>query len=292
MSSASVRLPTWAVALAATATIAFAPAALAADGKGKNGRGDGRSQSAERREGHKSDGHRSAARESGARTGDDHNPPGNNGTMKVDGLPFDDGKGNEPHVTCGFRLKFYGFDDGQTGDITIMGHSPSGSGLVSRRTDVVVSDDDAGGGNDLDALVEYTAADLDLAGLTAHPQQGYHLKATLTTDTPGGVKHKVFWFEPCVAETTPVVPLVPEVQGSVTTTPQSRATVLGVRLERVRSASAPAAAPGAEVLGVTIERAPLASTGSWAARLTALGVLLLASGSALAVLGRRRLGTA
>ncbi len=37
------------------------------------------------------------------------NPPGNNGTIKVDGVPFDDLPDNEPHVSCTFQIDFYGF---------------------------------------------------------------------------------------------------------------------------------------------------------------------------------------
>ena len=41
----------------------------------------------------------------GAPPGSTH-PPGNNGTIKVDALPFDDHPNNEPHVSCGFQLDF------------------------------------------------------------------------------------------------------------------------------------------------------------------------------------------
>lgn len=44
------------------------------------------------------------------------NPPGNNGTIKVDDLPFDDHPDNEPHVGCTFQADFYGFDEGDLFD--------------------------------------------------------------------------------------------------------------------------------------------------------------------------------
>lgn len=156
-----------------------------------------------------------------------HNPPGNNGTFKVDGPEYDDGKGNEPHVTCSFRLVFYGFDNGQRGSINIDGHAPTGSGRVATRSDVLLSDDDAGGGKDRDAVFVFTPADLDLTGQTPHPKQGYHLKVTVLTGEPGGKKHKMFWLEPCppatAAPPTPPAPLVaptptPTVTPSVTPT--------------------------------------------------------------------------
>ena len=127
-----------------------------------------------------------------------HNPPGNNGTFKVDGVPYDDGIDNEPHVSCEFRLLFFGFDKDQRGSITFTGQAPSGHGRVGGLTDVLLSDDDAGGGlNDRDEIYYFSASDFDLSGLTPHPKQGYHLKVTVQTGEPGGKKHKVFWLEPC-----------------------------------------------------------------------------------------------
>ena len=32
------------------------------------------------------------------------NPPGNNGTIKLDDTPFDDAPNNEPHVGCVFQV--------------------------------------------------------------------------------------------------------------------------------------------------------------------------------------------
>ncbi len=34
------------------------------------------------------------------------NPPGNNGTVKIDDVPFDDHPNNEPHVGCTFQVDF------------------------------------------------------------------------------------------------------------------------------------------------------------------------------------------
>src|SRR5439155_16358467 len=46
----------------------------------------------------------------GATAGGD--PPGNNGTIKIDGKPFDDAPDNEPRPACVFQVDFYGFDAG------------------------------------------------------------------------------------------------------------------------------------------------------------------------------------
>jgi hypothetical protein len=132
-----------------------------------------------------------------AQAGDDHgrhgDPGGNNGTVKVDGQPYDDGKGNEAHVGCQFRLKFYGFDADQHANITFDAHAPSGSGVLQKESDVLISDDAAGGGQDLDAIRYYDASTWDLSGLTAK-KQGYHVKLSVDVlEAPGGAKHKVFW---------------------------------------------------------------------------------------------------
>src|SRR3546814_2316494 len=75
-------------------------------------------------------------------------PSGFNGTVKVDGLDLDDGPGhtnkpndpradktdNDPHVACGLQLEFFNFDEGETAEITITAHPPSGRavGILAR----------------------------------------------------------------------------------------------------------------------------------------------------------------
>ncbi|HVF06424.1 MAG TPA: hypothetical protein VNA20_16405 [Frankiaceae bacterium] len=237
--------------------------------------------------------------------GADQDPAGNNGTFKVDGLPFDTNTSNEPQIECGpFRLVFFGFDEGQTGDITIAGQAPSGDAVVSKRTGVLISDDAAGGGpNDLDAIVTYELSDLDLSQLTQHPQQGYHLKVTLETDTPGGVKHKVFWIQPpCALPTTTQTPSpTPAV---ITTTPAvivpttPPASVGGVRIDRPGTPNTPTKVLGvkmtrkdtATVLGRALARGPLAFTGSFTETLLMLAGALLAAGGGFLLWARRPQG--
>lgn len=131
------------------------------------------------------------------------NPPGNNGTVKIDGVDFDTAPDNEPHVGCNFEVDFYGFDEGDLwADVTFEAHPPTqraGDDQVLL-TDVVFigEDDNSGGGSEagLDAEREYT---LDLTGITPHPQQGYHVKLTVNADGSQGAdtKHKVFWVTDC-----------------------------------------------------------------------------------------------
>lgn len=137
--------------------------------------------------------------------GDGHNPPGNNGTVKIYGPGDAVGTpSNNPHPGCTFGVEWFGFDEGQdvvstvtfapqapTSDVTIAGTSPS---------QVFVGGDPAGGGTDLDGRQSYT---LTFTG-TPHPKQGYHVKLTVATPYSLGndTKTKVFWVEPCAAEDT------------------------------------------------------------------------------------------
>jgi hypothetical protein len=137
--------------------------------------------------------------QAGAKPGD---PPGNNGTVKIDQSdPPDEDRGNEPiGDTCVLSLKFYGFDLNQKADITFNAIPPSGRKvlLVDKGDDGtgrLISDDAAGGGQDDDAVITY---DLTTAvqGLKANSQRGYHVKLTADVKgTPGGAKHKVFWIK-------------------------------------------------------------------------------------------------
>jgi hypothetical protein len=128
------------------------------------------------------------------------NPPGNNGTIKVDGVPFDDAPNNEPHVGCTFQVDFYGYDEGDLfADVTFESHPPTGP-VVTLLTDTVFigEDDNSGGGSEagLDASETYT---LDFTGIEPHPNQGFHVKLTINADGSQGadVKHKVFWVTGC-----------------------------------------------------------------------------------------------
>jgi hypothetical protein len=131
------------------------------------------------------------------------NPPGNNGTIKIDGEAFDDAPNNEPHVGCVFELDFYGFDEGDlNADVEFSAHPPTlpaGEDRVLLTDTVPIGEDDnSGGGSEagLDASVEYR---LDLTGIEAHPKQGYHVTLTIHADGAQGadVKHKVFWVTGC-----------------------------------------------------------------------------------------------
>jgi hypothetical protein len=160
-------------------------------------------------------------------------PPGNNGTIKIDGVDFDDHPNNEPHVGCVFQVDFYGFDAGDppeslTATVTFRGIQPTGGGVLLT-DEVVIGEDAAGGGTDLDAAVTYDLTD-ELAGVTPHPQQGWHVRLTVNAEGSQGAdtKHKVFWVEGCGApptsSTTSTTSTTTTTTGSTTTTTGSTTT--------------------------------------------------------------------
>jgi hypothetical protein len=128
------------------------------------------------------------------------NPPGNNGTVKIDGTPFDDAPNNEPHVGCSFQVDFYGYDEGDLdATVTFEAHPPTGPVQVLLTDTVFIGEDDnSGGGSEagLDASETYT---LDFDGIQPHPNQGFHVKLTINAEGSQGadVKHKVFWVRGC-----------------------------------------------------------------------------------------------
>src|SRR5262245_45424926 len=122
-------------------------------------------------------------------------PPGANGTVKIDGLEFDGGIDNEPHVTCQFAVDSFNFDEDEHANIVFTVQPPTGKETELLRLDnKLISDDPAGGGApDPDATFQFTAADLGLDAFTPQPQQGFHVKLTIERlSAPGAGKHKVF----------------------------------------------------------------------------------------------------
>lgn len=136
-------------------------------------------------------------------------PPGSSGTIKIDGVEYDSHPNNEPHVGCTFEVDFYGFDAGDIyAAVTFEASSPtklSGSDQVLLSDSVFIGEDDSSGGGSesgLDASRQYT---LDVSGMTAHPNQGYHVQLTVNADgSKGSGKHKTFWISDC--DTGPIDP--------------------------------------------------------------------------------------
>ncbi|MBA3360699.1 MAG: hypothetical protein H0T94_04435 [Acidimicrobiia bacterium] len=151
------------------------------------------------------------------------NPPGNNGTVKIDDVAFDNVPNNEPHVGCVFQVDFYGFDEGDLfADVTFAVHPPTGNEVILTDEVFIGEDDNSGGGSEagLDASETYDLSAL-LAGFTPHPQQGYHVKLTVNADGSQGAdtKHKVFWVSGCTPPPTTTTTTSSTTTSSTTSTP-------------------------------------------------------------------------
>ena len=147
-------------------------------------------------------------------------PPGDNGTVKIDGVAFDDHPDNQPHVGCEFEVDLYGFDQGDLdATVTFDAVAPTAGGELLT-DELAIGEDAAGGGTDLDAHRAYDLTDA-LAAIEPHPEQGWHVKLTVHAEGSQGAdtKFKVFWVEGC--ETTPPTTNPP---GPTTTVPGSTTT--------------------------------------------------------------------
>lgn len=116
-------------------------------------------------------------------------PPGDNGTIKIDGISFDGGKANHPHVSCPFQVSLWGFDnvtdqatvsfEAQAPSKTTHGSDPQAVPVTSGATSFTFTG--TGNEQDLDHIETYT---LDTSALNKHPIQGYHIKVTVTVTSP------------------------------------------------------------------------------------------------------------
>lgn len=208
-------------------------------------------------------------------------PPGNNGTVKINAQDGAD-IANDPHVPCDFQLAFFGFDANQTATITFTIHPPSGSGdVLLSETRTISTDAAAGGKNDVDEVIPYSGTSFGLDRFTAQPQQGFHVKLTIESPgVPGGVKHKVFWLE-CAATSptaSPSTSVSPSPSTSVSASPSKSVPVSPS--QSPSTTKAPSTSPAAGGLPVT---------GAGLGSLIATGLALIGAGGALLFLRRRRL---
>ena len=92
-------------------------------------------------------------------------PPGDNGTIKVDTVEFDDAPNNEPHVDCDFQIDFYGFDEGDLyADVTFEVWPPTGDGQELLTDTVFIGEDDNSGGGSTAGLDASETFTLDFTG--------------------------------------------------------------------------------------------------------------------------------
>lgn len=202
-------------------------------------------------------------------------PPGNNGTVKVDGQPFDSGHDNEPHPGCSFRITFFGFDAGtNTADVTFDAHPPTGTGQLLHSQFRFTDTRDQGG-----ATFDGGSPAYDLTAALAQfgsSAQGYHVKLSVSVDG-GNPKHKVFWVGNCTnsgaaaSEETRSAQVHRLAAGHITApsvtgpalTPASPSAAAPVELE---SGAAPTASAAPAVLGVELSRSAPAASSSTATR--------------------------
>jgi LPXTG-motif cell wall-anchored protein len=232
-------------------------------------------------------------------------PPGNNGTVKIDRLEFDDHPNNEPHVGCVFQVDFYGFDQGDlNASVTFTLVPPTAADDDIVVDDLAIGEDAAGGGTDLDASATYDLSDA-LAGVEPHAQQGIHLRLTVHADGSQGAdtKFKEFWVTGCGSvPTTTTSTTKPghggsttsSVPGSSTTQPNGSTTTTtepdhgGSSSETTNPPDGSATtAPTGGQGGGSGAVGQLPNTGSDAAPLAATGLALTAVGAAAGITARR-----
>jgi hypothetical protein len=235
------------------------------------------------------------------------NPPGNNGTVKIDDTPFDDHPNNEPHVGCTFQVDFYGYDEGDLdATVTFEAHPPTqrdGDDQVLLTDTVFIGEDDnSGGGSEagLDASETYTLA---FTGIEPHPNQGFHVKLTVNAEGSQGadVKHKVFWVTGCAPGPTTTTAPTTTTSGATSTsgattstsgvtstsgaTSTSGMTTTGGETTTSAVGGASSSAPGGPTGG------ELPFTGAGTLTMLALGLMLVGLGGA-ALSARSRRGRA
>jgi hypothetical protein len=213
-------------------------------------------------------------------------PPGNNGTVKVNGVEFDGPPPrNEPHVDCTFQINFYGYDEGGLeATVNFTGQAPTGKDISLLDDTVPLQDDPAGGGTDLDAKVVYDLSSVIGQLGDPQPNQGFHIK--LTIHVPEGsqgadVKHKVFWVEDC--RPTPKPTETTTTEPTPTKTPTATATPTKNGEDEDNGEEEPEAVPTAVPAG-----ADAASGGGPGAGIFGLLVITTGAAAGTAVMLRRR----
>jgi hypothetical protein len=154
-------------------------------------------------------------------------PPGNDGTVKIDGEEFDTRPDREPHVGCVFQVDFYGYDEGDpNADVTFYVRPPTGGMVTVLEDTVFIGQDDNGGGGSEAGMDAEATYDLTAWLAEPHPQQGWHVRLTIDADGSHGadVKHKTFWGSGCEAPPPTTTTTVPAPPPTTTTTTEATTT--------------------------------------------------------------------
>ncbi|HZD69960.1 MAG TPA: hypothetical protein VFA45_13965 [Actinomycetes bacterium] len=223
-------------------------------------------------------------------------PAGDNGTVKVDNLPFDTSPDNEPHDGCTFQVDFYGFDEGDLfAEVTFLAWPPtkseSDSQVLLADNNIFIGEDDSSGGGSVAGLDAERTYTLDPTGITPHPKQGFHVKLVVHADGSQGAdtKYKVFWVTGCGGEetttTTPGETTTTTPGETTTTVPGETTTSQGGGGGGVTSTQGPTTSLGGAVKG----KGALPFTGtSSAVPMTIAGLAMLALGAASLLTSRAR----
>jgi len=138
--------------------------------------------------------------------GQGEDPPGNNGTIKIKVDGEDVTNANVPQPGCQFAVRFFGFDDGQLGVVTVSLQGQDRSEVFSTSV-LLVSGDPAGGGQDVDELVgPLTAGDLGLLESDSNHPHGFLLRVDLEvfnadgSPVPGSGKSKNLILSVCAPD--------------------------------------------------------------------------------------------
>ncbi len=132
------------------------------------------------------------------------NPPGNNGTIKIEGHNFDSGHDNDPHVSCDFSVEYFGYDTStRTVDSTFWAWPPSASKpfvvtpLIGRTHFTFQG---SGAGNALDHRELYRLPTNGMKAVNGqyHYKTQVHVSGSIGADT----KYKTFWTGSCPVSTT------------------------------------------------------------------------------------------
>ena len=260
-----------------------------------------------------------AATPAAGKTDSSSAPPGANATIKINNVPFDAGNANEPHVSCPFQLSLYNFDHGSgvnnSATVVYEAQPPSGHGLVLAPSEGA-STFTFPGPNFADS---YSFADATLAPLFRQPNQGYHVKVSVSVTSTGikdtgkktthskvTKKFKVFWLTCAAPSPSPTPTVSPTVTPTITPTitptvtptvsPTETVTVSPTETTSVLpTETSRAPSPGTTVLGEKAVRSPrnLPFTGvpaSLRVLLPAALGLVLTGGGLLGLTRRIRVG--
>lgn len=136
------------------------------------------------------------------------NPPGNNGTVKVDAEPMDTLPDNQPHAGCVFQVDFYGFDAGSLWATATFAVMTAGDDIPVLTSDpVFIGEDSNAGGGSVTGIDREVTFDLNerLYAFDTNPQQGVHVRLTVHADgaSNADTKTKTFWATGCHHEDQP-----------------------------------------------------------------------------------------